>query len=63
MKILIIIFKFFTFYIIFITPVYSEIINKIVVNGNARISNETIKMFSKVSLNEEILDENLNLIL
>jgi len=63
MKILSIIFKFFTFYIIFITPVYSEIINKIVVNGNARISNETIKMFSKVSLNEEILDENLNLIL
>jgi outer membrane protein insertion porin family len=63
MKILSIIFKLFTFYIIFITPVYSEIINKIIINGNERISNETIKMFSKVSLNEEILDENLNLII
>jgi outer membrane protein insertion porin family len=60
MKILSIIFKLLTFYIIFITPVYSEIIKKIVINGNERISNETIKMFSEVSLNEEVSDENLN---
>ena len=38
MKILSIIFKFFTFYIIFITSVYSEIINKIVINDlNTRL--------------------------
>ena len=32
----------------------SEIVNKIVVTGNERISEKTIKLFSEVSLNEEL---------
>ena len=38
----------------------SEKIKEIKINGNERISNETIKMFSKVSINEEINNNNIN---
>ena len=42
---------------------YSEIINKIIVKGNERISTETIIIFSSVSENEEIENNKLNQIL
>ncbi len=41
----------------------AEIVNKIDVEGNNRISSETIKMFSGVSVNDDLNDNDLNKIL
>ncbi len=41
----------------------SEIVKKIEVNGNERISEKTIKLFAEVSLNDNINDDSLNEIL
>ena len=46
-----------------ISTAYSEIINKIIISGNDRISSETIKMFSNVEINNEISNNDINLIL
>ncbi len=40
-----------------------EIVNNIVIKGNERISNETIKLFSEVQSNQEINENDLNEIL
>ena len=42
---------------------YSEIIKKIEISGNERISSETIKMFTKKNIGENIDDKDLNEIL
>ena len=42
---------------------YSEIIKKIQIQGNERISNDTILLFGKVSLNDNLKKDDLNLIL
>ena len=63
MRKLILIIKIITIYLYFLTSVNSEIINKIVISGNERISSETVKMFSGVEVNDDILDIRLNLIL
>ena len=42
---------------------YSEIIKKIEISGNERISSETIKMFTKKNIGENINDKDLNEIL
>ena len=41
-------------------PVFSEIIKEIKVEGNERVSSETIIMFSKVSIDEDLKLEELN---
>ena len=41
----------------------SDIVNKIVVTGNERISEKTIKLFSEVLLNDNLNDNSLNDIL
>jgi len=46
-----------------ISTAYSEIINKIIISGNDRISSETIKMFSNVEINNEISNNDINSIL
>ena len=52
------------FLLIFVNQsVKSEIINKIEIDGNDRISNETIIMFSSVKLNENVNQDKLNQIL
>ena len=38
----------------------SEVVKEIKVNGNERISDETIKMFSTITLNQDINDDDLN---
>jgi outer membrane protein insertion porin family len=57
---------FFQFFIIFFfstLPLKSEEFNKILINGNERISNETILVFSELP-NEQFLDENsINVVL
>tara|TARA_B110000114_G_scaffold156461_1_gene170355 strand:- start:952 stop:1296 length:345 start_codon:yes stop_codon:yes gene_type:complete len=54
-------FKIFLHFIIFYTiltfSVYSKNYNKIIINGNERISNETILVFSEIS-EDKSLDEN-----
>ena len=42
---------------------YSEIINNIEISGNKRISSETIKMFTKIDIGENIDNKDLNEIL
>jgi outer membrane protein insertion porin family len=57
------IFQFFFILIFFVTSTISEEFDKIIINGNERISNETILVFSELS-NENFLDENsINIIL
>ena len=63
MKILVIVIKISLFYMFFLTSVYSEIINKILIKGNERISNKTILMFSNVELEDEISNIKINSIL
>ncbi len=50
----------FVFCFSFSTISQSEVIKEIIITGNERISNETIKMFSPVSLNQNINEEDLN---
>ena len=55
-----------TFYLIFILNInvsHANILENIKILGNDRISNDTIKLFSKVSLNEKIDQNKLNEIL
>jgi outer membrane protein insertion porin family len=47
----------------FSTSSFAEIINKIEINGNQRISSETIKIFSKISIDDDVEKSDLNLIL
>ena len=55
----------FTIFIFFLvtTSSYSENIKKIEVNGNKRISNETILLFGEVENNTDVSDQKLNNIL
>lgn len=56
-------FIFLAFFLFFFTPVNSDIVEKIIVNGNNRISDETINIFSKVKINDNLNPNDLNLIL
>ena len=48
------------FLFLLITNSFSEIVNKIEVTGNDRIPTETIKVFSRISINDKIDDNKLN---
>jgi outer membrane protein insertion porin family len=63
MRQLSLIIKVIIFYTCFLTSVNSEILNKIIISGNERISNETVKMFSGIEIGDDINDYELNLIL
>jgi outer membrane protein insertion porin family len=55
--------KYFLFFLIFfmkITFVNSEIIKSISVNGNDRIADETVIIFSKVNIGDELIINDLN---
>ena len=54
---------FFIFLFLLIAGSKAEIIEKIDVSGNQRISIETIKMFSGVSVNDNVSEKDLNEIL
>ena len=55
--------KIFLIFIFFSQSVLAEIIKKIEINGNQRIPNETIIMFSGVNINDNIETQDLNQIL
>ena len=48
---------------LFISSVFAEKVNKIVVSGNERISKETLLMFGKVNLNDDLNNNDLNIII
>ena len=48
---------------LFITNSFSEIVNKIEISGNERIPTETIKVFSRIAINDKVDDNKLNEIL
>jgi outer membrane protein insertion porin family len=50
-------------FLFFSSHAVSEILNKIEINGNDRISDETIKLFISVDINDQINDVKLNKIL
>ena len=54
--------KLFLFFFILCisTNAYSEIVNSFKIEGNDRVSKETIKMFSGISLNEDITKNKIN---
>ena len=56
-------FKIFLVLVLSINILYAEIVKKITVSGNKRISNETIILFSKVNVSENIDDNDLDSIL
>ena len=52
-----------TFFFINTHSVHSEIVNKIEIIGNERISDDTVKLFSQVSLDDDLSKDDLNTIL
>ena len=56
------IFLFFSIFFLIISPAYSDTLRSIVVNGNERISDETIYSFLPIKLNEEFSEKSLNII-
>ena len=52
--------KFVFFYFTFVTYSLAEVIKKIEIKGNDRITDETIIVFSNVKTNNEVNDDNLN---
>ena len=54
---------FFLIFSFFLTPSFSEIIKKIEITGNDRISNNTVIMFSTVNVDDDINQQDLNNIL
>ena len=54
-----------TLFLFFITttPTFSEIVKKIEINGNERISKETILLFSQVNINDDLKSNDINEIL
>ena len=51
------------FYLTFTSLPRAEIVTEIDIVGNKRISSETIKMFANVSLNDDLSENDLNIIL
>ena len=41
----------------------AEIVNNLIINGNKRVSNETIKVYGEIELNKNYLESDLNKIL
>ena len=56
-------FTIFVFFIISYLPSRSNEIKDVVINGNERISNDTILLFSEINPGEKITDDQLNIIL
>ena len=53
----------FIFFLLFSNNAFSSVLNKIEIIGNDRISNETIKLFIAVDINDEINNAKINKIL
>ena len=59
-------FKKFTlilFFILSFSSLSAEIINKVNINGNTRVSDETIIIYGKIELNKNYTESDLNIML
>ena len=54
---------FFIFLSLYFSKAFGEIVNKIEIFENERISNETIKMFADVSIEQDLNQNEINKIL
>jgi outer membrane protein insertion porin family len=63
MKILTFFIKIFVINLFLAFNVNSEIVNEIIIKGNERISNETVQLFSKIELGNNINENDINFIL
>ena len=50
-------------FIFLISGLKAEIVSKIEINGNQRISNETIKIYGKINVGKEISENEINKII
>ena len=48
------------FYFLFINSLFAEVLKKIEVNGNKRISSETIKVYGDLQLNKDYQNKDIN---
>ena len=54
---------FFFIFFIFFANIKAEIVNEIQIQGNKRISNETIKIYGGINVNKDYSKKDLNQIL
>ena len=59
-KIKLFIYSYLFLFVFFNSVAYSEIIKKIVIEGNQRISNQTILMFSNLSKEQNLENDDIN---
>ena len=50
-------------YLFYSLPTMAEVVNKINISGNSRVSNETIKIYGDIKINENYTEQDLNRIL
>ena len=50
-------------YLFYSLPTMAEVVNKINISGNSRVSNETIKIYGGIKINENYTEQDLNRIL
>ena len=50
-------------YLFYFLPTMAEVVNKINITGNSRVSNETIKIYGGIKINENYTEQDLNRIL
>ena len=50
-------------YLFYFLPTMAEVVNKINISGNSRVSNETIKIYGGIKINENYTEQDLNRIL
>ena len=53
----------FTTFILLSFPLKAEIANEVVINGNVRISNETVKVYGGINLNKDYSENDVNKVL
>ena len=47
-------------YLFYSLPTMAEVVNKINISGNSRVSNETIKIYGDIKINENYSEQDLN---
>ena len=50
-------------YLFYSFPIMAEVVNKIDISGNSRVSDETIKIYGSIKINENYTEQDLNRIL
>ena len=50
-------------FLLYFFPIQAEIIKKIIINGNSRVSDETIKIYGEIEINKDIQERDLDKIL